>query len=59
MRLWVDNEVVQRGRWVSIIRCRCGKKIPVDLSAYREQQLFTDIELPKCECGHLILSYTH
>ena len=59
MRLWVDNEVVQRGRWVSIIRCRCGKKIPVDLSAYRELQFFTAIELPNCECGHLIFSYTH
>ena len=47
MRLWIDDEVESQGKWVSILVCRCGQKIPVDISAYRERMVFTGIELPR------------
>ena len=59
MRLWIDDEVESQGKWVSVLVCRCGRKVPVDLSAYRERMVFTGIELPRCECGHVLLSVAH
>ena len=59
MRLWIDEEVISQGKWISIIICRCGRKVPVDVSAYRARFVFTGVSLPQCECGHYLLSYSH
>jgi len=59
MKLWIDDKVVAHGRWVSLIACRCGKKTPIDISAYRERFMLTNIPLPRCHCGHFLLSYNH
>ena len=59
VRLYVDNRVIHSGKFISKIMCECGAQHLVDVGAYRQQMLFTDIELPKCECGLSILSFRY
>ena len=59
LRLYVDNRVIHSGKFVSQIMCDCGTKHIVDVGAYRQQMLFTDVELPKCECGVSLLSFRY
>ena len=59
MRLWIDDEIESQGKWVSIVVCGCGRKTPVDISAYRERMVLTGIELPRCDCGHVLISIAH
>ena len=74
MRLWIDDEIMWFEcmlYYISILNMSCLDRLQgrnayevafghsVDISAYRERMVLTGIDLPRCDCGHVLLSITH